>query len=188
MKHPLVQTGFTLIELLMVVAIIAILATIALPNFLEAQTRSKTARVKADLRALATALEAYAADNNCYPPVPILLPPRFRRFRPLTTPIAYMSIVPRDPFKSIDTSPEAPQNWRQGLYGYGATPLDNASRWALTSDGPDRQSDCSPLATYPGYSADLFAGRIPLYSYTLYDPTNGTVSRGDLFRANDFNP
>ncbi len=59
--------GFTLIELLIVVAIIAILAAIAVPNFLEAQTRAKVSRVKADVRSIATALEAYRIDQNLYP-------------------------------------------------------------------------------------------------------------------------
>jgi prepilin-type N-terminal cleavage/methylation domain-containing protein len=59
--------GFTLIELLIVVAIIAILAAIAVPNFLEAQTRSKVSRVRADLRSLATGVESYFVDNNSYP-------------------------------------------------------------------------------------------------------------------------
>jgi type II secretion system protein G len=60
-------TGFTLIELLIVVAIIAILAAIAVPNFLEAQTRSKVARVKADMRTVTTAIETYHIDHNAYP-------------------------------------------------------------------------------------------------------------------------
>ena len=50
------------------VAIIAILAAIAVPNFLEAQMRSKVARVKADMRTIATAVESYAIDcNGKYP-------------------------------------------------------------------------------------------------------------------------
>jgi prepilin-type N-terminal cleavage/methylation domain-containing protein len=61
------RSGFTLIELLIVVAIIAILAAIVAPNFLEAQTRSKVSRVKADQRSMATALEAYRIDYNQYP-------------------------------------------------------------------------------------------------------------------------
>jgi len=61
------KKAFTLIELLIVVAIIAILAAIAVPNFLEAQTRAKIARVQSDQRTYSTALETYYIDNNSYP-------------------------------------------------------------------------------------------------------------------------
>lgn len=67
MKKKL-KNGFTLIELLIVVAIIAILAAIAVPNFLEAQTRAKVSRAQADMRTIATCIESYYVDNNKYPP------------------------------------------------------------------------------------------------------------------------
>jgi len=59
--------GFTLIELLIVVAIIGIIAAIAIPNLLNAVDRGKQKRTVADLRAIGTAIESYAVDNNQYP-------------------------------------------------------------------------------------------------------------------------
>lgn len=63
-------SAFTLIELLCVVGVIAILAAIAVPNFLEAHVRSKIARVKQDQAFIAAALEAYFCDYKMYPVVP----------------------------------------------------------------------------------------------------------------------
>src|SRR5437870_12866546 len=68
MQKQIRKKGFTLIELLIVVAIIAILAAIAIPNFLAAQVRAKVSRAKAEMRTLATAIESYEVDNNRYPP------------------------------------------------------------------------------------------------------------------------
>ena len=56
--------GFTLIELLIVIAIILILISIALPNFLEAQTRAKTAKSYSEMRSLASAVEAFRSERG----------------------------------------------------------------------------------------------------------------------------
>ncbi|HKF44065.1 MAG TPA: type II secretion system protein GspG [Thermoanaerobaculia bacterium] len=61
------ESGFTLIELLIVIAIIGILASISIPNLLNAVSRGRQKKTMADMRTLATALEAYAVDDNHYP-------------------------------------------------------------------------------------------------------------------------
>lgn len=156
MKKPLFRQAFTLIELLIVVAIIAILAAIAVPNFLEAQTRAKVARVKADFRTIATAVESYRVDFNEYPegtdnpanyPEQIVnfmgaKAPGFYTFRTrsasgdivgrdfanITTPIAYIGEIPTDPF--------AKQAAGFLTYCY-RNAKSKKNGWVLTSFGPD---------------------------------------------------
>jgi len=56
--------GFTLVEIMIVVAIIALLAAIAVPNFLRARKRSQATRILEDLVQLDHAVDQYAIDNG----------------------------------------------------------------------------------------------------------------------------
>ena len=60
------RKGFTLIELLIVVVIIGILATIALPKFANTKYKAIVASMKTDLRNLVTAQEGFSFDNSDY--------------------------------------------------------------------------------------------------------------------------
>jgi prepilin-type N-terminal cleavage/methylation domain-containing protein len=214
------RSAFTLIELLIVVAIIAILAAIAVPNFLEAQTRSKVARVYADFRSIATALEAYQVDNRDYVPshnnnefIAGFTP--WRRLIPLTTPVAYMTKVPatspfRGPTEQPDywtelqyttneglqtynrPGPNGEQNiYLNGFYRLGAgnaisltdypTLFQDGPRWMILDRGPD--GVFFYIWANPGWIGATHAP-IPLnQTVHLYDPTNGTVSMGEVMRS-----
>jgi prepilin-type N-terminal cleavage/methylation domain-containing protein len=58
------RQAFTLVEIMIVVAIIALLASIAVPGFLRARKRSQASRVINDLRLIDNALDLYAIENN----------------------------------------------------------------------------------------------------------------------------
>ena len=56
--------GFTLVEIMIVVAIIALLAAIAVPNFLRSRKRSQATQVLEDLRVIDAAVDLYAIETN----------------------------------------------------------------------------------------------------------------------------
>ena len=197
MKERLAKKGFTLIELLIVVAIIAILAAIAVPNFLEAQTRAKVSRAKADMRSLATAIEAYYVDNNRYMPNPNPAPATATALRSLSTPISYIT---NPLIEDVFLPPNATQitsgtgtqfaadalnkSYQYSLRGVSGTSIDagisgtgtqQGRWWLLRSHGPDRDAD--------GYSTPIRDNDIPGVVNKIYDPTNGTVSDGNIYRT-----
>ncbi|MBX7244212.1 MAG: prepilin-type N-terminal cleavage/methylation domain-containing protein [Candidatus Sumerlaeaceae bacterium] len=183
------KRAFTLIELLVVVAIIAILAALAVVNYQQAQVRAKVAVVRSDFRTMAASLEAYATDFNGYPPAkgfgivpnsPFLTPVSLR-LMPLTSPIAYQSSFPRDPFLA-----------REGWAVYDQKPFDtydyvdaddiptrgsgltSGGAWRINSGGPD---------LYQAYGGRPVENPDCNEKGVDYDPTNGVTSQGDIVRV-----
>jgi len=223
------KRGFTLIELLIVVAIIAILAAIAVPNFLEAQVRAKTSRVKADIRTLATAVESYMVDHGKPPVGDMQLWTSSAMTYPFTwdgavvatngeaasfkwhqwtTPVAYMTSIPDDPFAitgkvsgtntlSMDKKYVYVASVDHALNGKTNNSIGNQAKmlkedgiiWELYSWGPSRRQ-----RTYDNKAPWIIGGllNIPTPNPTgqvsqkdvFYDPSNGTMSYGMLVRTN----
>lgn len=65
--NPESSRGFTLIELLIVIAIIGILSTLLMTNFIGIRQRARDAQRKSDVRQMQSALELYRADVGSYP-------------------------------------------------------------------------------------------------------------------------
>jgi len=187
------RKAFTLIELLIVVAIIAILAAIAIPNFLQAQTRAKVSRAQADIRSILTALESYRVDHNAYPSyhyayqpgvdheLPGMFmggyvenvnqPEEFDGRNPLTTPTSYVTSFPEDPFYNA-TGDEEPylRQYQYVNWSYAMRQVPDREGFYIAHQvfGPYRVHSVGPDGTSP-------TAGVP------YDPTNGTISGGDIY-------
>ena len=181
-------------------AIIAILAAIAVPNFLEAQTRSKVSRVVADMRSMATALESYAVDNNGKYPFDW-----DSRGWPwyitdvLSTPVAYVTAgsLLQDSFRNHLGQTDAR---RFRFVNYPANQFPNAwpsswtpnTQWARTRWGGDTGTQEPAYSTaveafgqwkISSAGPDKIANTAFLTVDLQYDATNGTISGGDIIRS-----
>ena len=212
--------GFTLIELLIVVAIIAILAAIAVPNFLEAQTRAKVSRALTDMRTMRTGLESYYVDNNVYPETDkgiVAAAAGQKTFLRLTTPVSYLSSIPASAFVekygtgnpadpkvasllksylyvrqrvsagetalNATAFPQVNAAYADDRFAYiynstGGTPFAQRAEggYVIKSVGPDNLDDRDSSNGRPGWSGA---------NARVYDPTNGTVSFGDVVVFSD---
>jgi prepilin-type N-terminal cleavage/methylation domain-containing protein len=193
--------AFTLIELLIVVAIIGILAAIAVPNFLNAQTRAKIARVRADMQALGTACEAYQIDWNDYPYGSF---PNSRggytsgSLTSLTTPVAYIATVDQfDPFGEGSWGSGGATNKRFYTYvsynGSWARADSSAGSffsshnyfrgYGMASFGPDKLDSGGVWVPLNYVVGNVKGGNLGLYA-----ASNGLVSRGDICRYGGSTP
>ena len=61
------HSGFTLVELLIVIVVIGILATVAVPRFTDVTTKANTAKIQSDLTTIDTAIQIYYMEKGDYP-------------------------------------------------------------------------------------------------------------------------
>ena len=185
------RKGFTLIELLIVVAIIGILAAIAVPNFLNAQTRAKVARTMSDIKALVNGLEMYSTDHGKYPEggggdvIP--------GTRKLTTPIAYLGALPVDPFSPTPGGPTVSGGGAGGwlpaclphyVYLYAANKSDSLND-AISRDyeyrkGILKSPSGTPTKRYHFYQLRAMGPNMQGDWSMAYETSNGLMSAGDI--------
>jgi len=119
---------------MIVVAVIAILALILIPNFTNARSQAQTATCESNLREIATAAELYYSDVQAYPSGTSVVPATFTNG---TT--VYLETTPVDPAATDSTQ----------TYTFGATAADT------TSGTP-----ASYLVTCPGIHAPFTLSKL----------------------------
>jgi type II secretory pathway pseudopilin PulG len=172
------KPAFSVIELLLVAGIIAIIVAIAVPNYLDAKVRAQVTQVRLDLNRVEGALNFYFLDTNRFPPLALGLRelekgpwlsgrPAYDRFKedsPNPFPSKYLD------YSFVDASEV--RNLASGQWlGRSTSPSqvisqDEKQVWVVSSVGPER------VITLAGSS-------LP----TPYDPTNGVMSAGKIYRV-----
>jgi len=209
-----------LIELLIVVAIIAILAAIAVPNFIEAQTRAKVTRAVSDLRTIGVGLTSYIVDNGQIPghyfggdffptflnmtgPTGAGVPTGPTPTTPwpgnlLTTPIEYLTSVPTDHFNTKAAMSTSWNQWGKNVQVGFVVSWHPIGRSTAARDGWVWNTRSDGLSMADFFLCEDFHAMIESTGPDLhwwdffqnmnqqdvqpffYDPTNGTVSKGQL--------
>jgi general secretion pathway protein G len=113
------ERGFTLVELMVVVAVIGVLATIAIPLYVNVQARGRIAKAQADSRTLASAVSVYGAHMGGIPTA----------LTELTAVATNAQGNRAGPFMS--SVPTPPGGWA----AYSYTPNVSAGTYTITSSG-----------------------------------------------------
>ncbi|HWS71704.1 MAG TPA: prepilin-type N-terminal cleavage/methylation domain-containing protein [Thermoanaerobaculia bacterium] len=144
-----VRNGFSLLELLVVVGIIAILATIAIFNFMGALNRGKQKRTMADMRNIAAAWEARAGDTRSYSAAGFSFPSvgvTYPALAAVLTPTYVRSLPQTDgwlrPFTFGTDAPLGGAAGQATTYGIRSAGRDGGYSGNTYVAGPTSDSDC----------------------------------------------
>lgn len=160
------QKGFTLIELLIVIAIIGILASLLMVNFIGVRQRARDAQRKGDIRQIQSALELYRSDAGSYPATSgsiyylnsgAVCPTSTTLVNGGTT---YMKMIPCDPLVS----------------GTNQSTLYNAGNYYYYSDGTNYtlvaclENSSDPQATQTAPNPQASTGGSCSYYFNVQNP------------------
>lgn len=168
------QSAFTLMELLTTVSIMLILTVLLLPSIQAAIVRANVSKVMIDMRTIAKALDLYCADYGDNPPTYMLLSRTVEidELRLLTTPNAYLSKIPQQPWMG-----------QKGIIFDSKNPaiLEYYPQWNYTYSELNFYIKDLDLHTEPCVWHIASGGPISAGEGHWYSPSNGLLSRGSFY-------